>query len=74
MLNKISTIVSLVALIFSAQVMASITKISSEKHDFEIEKLLDAGLDSVRVSLNSVQEEYYNGYFRPRGYRFADPT
>ena len=37
-----------------------------------LEKLFDAGLDSVRVSLNSVQERYYNGYFRPRGYRFTD--
>ncbi len=37
-----------------------------------LEKLFDAGLDSMRVSLNSVQERYYNGYFRPRGYRFAD--
>jgi pyruvate-formate lyase-activating enzyme len=37
-----------------------------------LEKLFDAGLDSVRVSLNSVQEKYYNAYFRPRGYQFAD--
>jgi pyruvate-formate lyase-activating enzyme len=33
--------------------------------------LLDAGLDSIRVSLNSVREACYNAYFRPRGYRFA---
>ena len=37
-----------------------------------LEKLFDAGLDSVRVSLNSVRETYYNGYFRPRGYQFGD--
>ena len=37
-----------------------------------LEKLFDAGLDSMRVSINSVQEQCYNGYFRPRGYRFAD--
>jgi pyruvate-formate lyase-activating enzyme len=35
-------------------------------------QLFDAGLDSVRVSLNSVREKCYNAYFRPRGYRFAD--
>ncbi len=34
--------------------------------------LLDAGLDSIRVSLNSVRPEVYNAYFRPRGYRFSD--
>ena len=35
-------------------------------------RLFDAGLDSIRVSLNSVQPEGYHAYFRPRGYRFAD--
>ncbi|HSO18846.1 MAG TPA: radical SAM protein, partial [Desulfosarcina sp.] len=33
--------------------------------------LLEAGLDSIRVSMNSVREACYNAYFRPRGYRFA---
>ena len=33
--------------------------------------LLEAGLDSIRVSMNSVRESCYNAYFRPRGYRFA---
>jgi len=32
--------------------------------------LLDAGLDSIRVSMNSVREPCYNAYFRPQGYRF----
>ena len=35
-------------------------------------QLFDAGLDSVRISLNSVREKCYAAYFRPRGYRFAD--
>lgn len=33
--------------------------------------LLDAGLDSIRVSMNSVREACYTAYFRPKGYRFA---
>ncbi|MFO7712783.1 radical SAM protein [Desulfosarcina sp.] len=33
--------------------------------------LLDDGLDSIRVSMNSVREACYSAYFRPRGYRFA---
>lgn len=38
----------------------------------KIETLLDAGLDSLRISMNSVREDCYTAYFRPRGYRFAD--
>jgi len=34
--------------------------------------LFDAGLDSIRVSLNSVRKECYQTYFQPRGYGFAD--
>lgn len=35
-------------------------------------KLFNAGLDSIRVSMNSVRKNCYTGYFRPRSYRFAD--
>jgi molybdenum cofactor biosynthesis enzyme MoaA len=35
-------------------------------------RLFDAGLDSVRISMNSVREKCYNAYFRPKGYSFAD--
>jgi pyruvate-formate lyase-activating enzyme len=35
-------------------------------------RLCDAGLDSMRVSLNSVRPECYAAYFRPKGYGFAD--
>lgn len=38
----------------------------------ELEKLFDAGLDSIRVSLNSSREKYYNAYYRPNGYSFKD--
>ena len=37
-----------------------------------VAKLFDAGLDSMRVSLNSVREACYNAYFRPNGYTFSD--
>jgi pyruvate-formate lyase-activating enzyme len=33
-----------------------------------------AGLDSVRISLNSVRKGTYDAYYRPLGYRFADVT
>lgn len=38
----------------------------------KVAKLADAGLDSIRVSLNSAQEKYYNLYYRPMGYTFSD--
>lgn len=37
-----------------------------------IKLLCDAGMDSMRFSMNSVQEELYNRYYRPVNYRFAD--
>jgi len=37
-----------------------------------IDKLVAAGVDSIRVSLNSAQETHYNAYYRPNGYHFAD--
>lgn len=37
-----------------------------------IDRLTAAGIDSIRISLNSVQEHFYNAYYRPQGYRLAD--
>ena len=37
-----------------------------------VDKLAAAGVESIRVSLNSAQETLYNAYYRPQGYRFAD--
>jgi pyruvate-formate lyase-activating enzyme len=38
----------------------------------KVRMLCDAGMDSMRFSLNSVQEDFYNRYYRPVGYAFAD--
>jgi wyosine [tRNA(Phe)-imidazoG37] synthetase (radical SAM superfamily) len=35
-----------------------------------VKRLLDAGLDSIRVSINSCQEKYYSRYFGPSAYGF----
>jgi pyruvate-formate lyase-activating enzyme len=35
-------------------------------------KLFEAGLDSVRISLNSIRRPCYDAYFRPKGYAFED--
>ena len=37
-----------------------------------VRMLCDAGMDSMRFSMNSVQEAFYNRYYRPVGYSFAD--
>ncbi len=37
-----------------------------------LRRLVKAGLDSVRISLNSVSPDLYDAYYRPRGYRLAD--
>ncbi len=37
-----------------------------------VAKLMDSGLDSIRVSLNSCREKYFEAYYRPKGYCFSD--
>ncbi|HEX5552775.1 MAG TPA: radical SAM protein [Chitinophagaceae bacterium] len=39
-----------------------------------VEKLMEAGLDSIRVSMNSVREAVYTAYYRPNNYSFEDVT
>jgi len=35
-------------------------------------ELIDSGLDSIRVSLNSLRGDAYNAYYRPKGYGLGD--
>lgn len=37
-----------------------------------VKRLLDAGLDSMRVSMNSVRKRFYDAYYKPGGYSFQD--
>lgn len=37
-----------------------------------VQYLCDAGVQSFRFSMNSVQEDLYNRYYRPKGYSFGD--
>jgi molybdenum cofactor biosynthesis enzyme MoaA len=37
-----------------------------------LKKLCDAGLDSIRISLNSIRKPCYDAYFRPKEYSFDD--
>ncbi len=50
-------------------------KINLNTNAFDSEavaRLCRAGLDSIRVSLNSARKVYYERYFQPRGYGFED--
>jgi pyruvate-formate lyase-activating enzyme len=38
----------------------------------KIGELAKSGLDSIRISLNSARSEFYQAYYRPRDYDFAD--
>ena len=37
-----------------------------------LDRLFDAGLDAIRVSMNSVRRASYEAYFRPKNYGFGD--
>lgn len=37
-----------------------------------VKKLMEAGLNSIRVSLNSFRDEYYTPYYRPNNYELKD--
>ncbi len=37
-----------------------------------VSKLIDSGIDSIRISLNSPTENYYNLYHNPKNYNFSD--
>ena len=37
-----------------------------------LRELSRVGLNSVRISINSFQEKFYNAYYRPKGYKFND--
>jgi len=34
--------------------------------------IIESGLDSIRISLNSARPELYRAYYRPKGYDFED--
>ncbi len=47
---------------------------SNASQPLALERLFDAGLTHVRVSLNSVRDPYYSRYYQPKGYTFTDVT
>jgi pyruvate-formate lyase-activating enzyme len=37
-----------------------------------VERLTKAGLDSIRISMNSAQKKYHSRYYKPKGFHFDD--
>jgi pyruvate-formate lyase-activating enzyme len=40
----------------------------------KVEQLCKAGLNSIRISLNSARPQFYHRYYKPKGYTFDDVT
>lgn len=38
----------------------------------KVHHILDSGLDSIRISLNSARPDFYRAYYRPKNYDFQD--
>lgn len=66
------TIEAAIRKIRAASVGGTINMNTNGSRPATLEKLFDAGLDSIRVSMNSVRKECYEAYFRPSGYQFSD--
>ncbi len=66
------TIVKAVAKIRSATDHGTINMNTNGSKPNKIKRLLDAGLDSLRISTNSVRDTCYDAYFRPINYTWAD--
>jgi len=45
---------------------------SNSSRPHVVERLMDAGLDSLRISTNSARKNVYHAYYRPIGYSFED--
>lgn len=71
-LTAIKVIEPAIRLIRSQTAEGSIHLNSNASLPDVLAKLFDAGLDSLRVSINSLRESCYNAYFRPVNYTFAD--
>ncbi len=66
-----STIAEAIRLIRKATDRGTINMNTNASLPEVMQELYAAGLDSIRVSLNSVRESCYSAYFRPKGYTFA---
>lgn len=73
-LLQVETIEKAIKQIRSKTTRGTINLNSNSSLPDNVRQLALAGLDSLRVSLNSAQKKYYAAYFRPTNYTYADVT
>ena len=61
-----------IRLIRSKTLKGAINMNTNGSRPLAVARLFDAGLDSIRVSLNSAREQFYSSYYKPKGYLFKD--
>ncbi len=66
------TLVEATALVRRATASGTMNLNTNASRPREVERLARAGLDAVRVSLNSARPELYGAYYRPAGYGFDE--
>ena len=71
-LLKADLIEKSIRLIRTVTARATINMNTNASRPEAIALLFDAGLNSIRVSMNSVRQEYYDRYYKPAGYAFKD--
>jgi pyruvate-formate lyase-activating enzyme len=71
-LMQAATLAQAIALMRAATGRGTINLNTNGSLPQAVQTLRGAGLDSIRVSLNSCRPEYYNAYYRPHGYHFDD--
>ncbi len=71
-LLQAATLEASIAMMRKATARGTINLNTNGSFPDEVEKLCRAGLDSIRVSMNSARPGFYHKYFRPRGYTFDD--
>lgn len=71
-LVQAKTLVKAVALMRDATDRGVINLNTNGFSSDRIRQMRDAGLDSIRISMNSADRDRYNQYYRPRGYCFED--
>ncbi|MFH0919894.1 MAG: radical SAM protein [Fibrobacterota bacterium] len=71
-LMQAETLAAAIRLIRKATPHGTINLNTNASMPDKLEQLFDAGLDSVRVSMNSARKDYYEKYFRPLHYSFEN--
>jgi pyruvate-formate lyase-activating enzyme len=71
-LTNWKTLMEAITLIRSRTSRGTINLNTNASKPGALEILFDAGLDSIRVSLNSARKDLYTRYFKPENYSFED--